>query len=337
MHVVKVRNAHAALEVGLSHLLVNGMLQDSRNGKVIVTPHPVTTMYVKPDERVIFWKRRDANPFFHFFEALWMLAGRKDVKFVEQFSKNIRSYADDGKSFHGAYGHRWRNFFPMDQLVVIADILKKNPDDRRAVLQMWDAKADLGKEGLDFPCNTQIYFRVVKGLLDMTVCNRSNDIIWGAYGANVVHMSMLQEYMAGMIGCPLGTYYQMSNNFHAYMEIIDKGLKELITDQEKCPYTSGTVKPFPMFDGHTVPSTWLEDLEIFLSEGPIVGFRHRFFRRVVTPMWNSHRHFKTASGLDKYDGASEILEQCEASDWRLACQEWIERRKVAYIRKGEKE
>ena len=32
--------------------------------------------------------------------------------------------------------------------------------------------------------------------LCMTVCNRSNDMLWGAYGANVVHMSMLQEFVA---------------------------------------------------------------------------------------------------------------------------------------------
>ena len=56
----------------------------------------------------------------------------------------------------------------------------------------------------------------------MTVTNRSNDMIWGAYGANAVHMSVLLEYMAGMLGYGVGAYYQFSNNLHAYTSVLDK-------------------------------------------------------------------------------------------------------------------
>ena len=48
----------------------------------------------------------------------------------------------------------------------------------------------------EIPCNTAIYFKVREGKLNMTVSNRSNDVIWGTFGANVVHMSILQEYVA---------------------------------------------------------------------------------------------------------------------------------------------
>ena len=56
----------------------------------------------------------------------------------------------------------------------------------------------------------------------MSIVNRSNDMIWGAYGANAVHMSMLLEYMAAMTGFQVGIYYQISNNLHAYKKTLAK-------------------------------------------------------------------------------------------------------------------
>ena len=50
----------------------------------------------------------------------------------------------------------------------------------------------------------------------MTVCNRSNDMIWGLLGANAFHFSFLHQVMAESIGVPMGYYYQFSNNAHFY-------------------------------------------------------------------------------------------------------------------------
>jgi hypothetical protein len=47
--------------------------------KVLVSQTPVVTCYSAPTQRVLFSPMRDANPFFHLMEALWMLAGRDDV------------------------------------------------------------------------------------------------------------------------------------------------------------------------------------------------------------------------------------------------------------------
>lgn len=257
-----------------------------------------------------------------------MLAGRRDVKFCTDIVGTMANFSDNGKTYHGAYGHRWRNHFGFDQLDLIIEALKKNPDDRRQVLQMWDAKADLGKEGKDFPCNTQVYFSIVHGKLDMTVCNRSNDIIWGAYGANAVHFSVLQEYMASSIGVEVGIYYQMSNNYHAYLKTFEP-IEELsqMAGQDMWtydPYVCKTVEPFPLMS--TPKEIWDQDLDVFMKDGPIIGFRDPFFRRVATPIYLAHRAYKDGQGEERYEQALEILEQCGAKDWKLACEEWIQRR-----------
>ena len=334
MKVIHARNVHQALPIGLQELKNEGIDRESRNGPVKVFKTPVTTVYQNPLERVLFWDQRDANPFFHFFESLWMLAGQNDVPFLAYFVKRMVSYSDDGKKFHGAYGHRWRQHFGIDQLAIVIKALKDNPDDRRCVVQMWDSTVDLGKQGKDFPCNTQVIFsRTAEGAIDMTVCNRSNDMVWGCYGANAVHFSFLQEFVAAGIGCPVGTYYQMSNNLHAYMSTFDQVAS--LTDNLPTlddPYADGRVKPYPLCQ--TPILEWTQDLGMFMECGPIIGFRDPFFRRVVTPLWNAYRAYKDGNGVARYDAALEILQQCHATDWKLACEEWLLRRKTKFLAGG---
>ena len=90
------------------HLESCGIWQESRSGKVIEYPEPVMTTYKRPEERVLFYPSRDANPFFHLFEALWMLAGKNDLEYVSRFNSRMKDFSDDGKILNGAYGHRWR-------------------------------------------------------------------------------------------------------------------------------------------------------------------------------------------------------------------------------------
>ena len=325
MYLISTRNVHNALPEAMSVLMNNtyAIESESRNGPVRKAKYPVTTMYLRPDERVLFWPERNANPYFHFMESLWMLAGRNDVKWISQFNKSFGQFSDDGKRFHGAYGHRWRMHFKMDQIKSVVEILRKNLLDRRAVIQMWSADDDLGRDGLDFPCNLIIAFDATDGRLNMTVFNRSNDIVWGAYGANAVHMSFLQEFVASAASLPLGIYWQVSNNWHGYLSTIEK-VKPLIDKKfEMSPYDLNEVKPFPIMT--TPMNDWLEDLDVFMDDGPIVGFRDVFFRRVVTPIYHSWMAKNNTDDPNRYEKASEIIQQCSASDWRKACQEWLDR------------
>lgn len=345
MKVFTARNVHTALPLVLDSLLVEGVERESRNGPVVMFDTPVTTVYEKPAERVLFWAERDANPFFHLVESLWMLNGNNDVETVAAFVQRMRNYSDDGVTFHGAYGHRWRYHFGEDQLPKIIAGLRANPDDRRQVLSMWDAPADLGRRGKDLPCNLQAIFQVNgNGELDMMVTNRSNDIIMGAYGANAVHFSYLHEFVARAVGVPQGTYRQVSANFHAYKAELDKvrGLAAFSPDpsvpemmrRRDDPYAQGSVTPFPLM---TVPvEQWLAELKMFMEEGPVMGIRDPFFRRVAAPMLIAHALWRTGKGATKYTEARKALKECAATDWRLAAEQWLDRREAAAKARREK-
>jgi hypothetical protein len=182
---------------------------------------PVATTYFRPAECVLTDPVRDCNPFFHVYEALWMLAGREDVARPKYYSPQIAAYSDDAETFNGAYGYRWRSYFEGDQLIELIRLLKQDPDTRRAVLSMWDGAADLysGLVGSkDVPCNTHAYFKIREGQLHMTVCNRSNDAVWGCYGANAVHFSILQQFLAAAVEAEVGHYTQVSDSLHVYLE-----------------------------------------------------------------------------------------------------------------------
>ena len=338
MKVITARNVSNALILGLSSLNETGVQRSSRNGPVRRFTGPVTTEYSRPDERVLFFPARDANPYFHFMESLWMMAGRNDVEWVSQFNSGMVNYSDDGVKFHGAYGHRWRCAETLqleqeggftvelfDQLETIANLLIANPDDRRIVLQMWNADMDLGKEGKDFPCNLMATFSVNPyGNLDMTVFNRSNDMIWGAYGANAVHFSVLQEIMAAWIGVPLGSYYQVSTNFHCYENTLDKHSELLDECPGFDPYSLDEVTSIPIVNGPI--EDWFNDLEMFMSVGSPIGFKDKFFKKTAVPMLLSWQAWKDREDPMFMTKALQHAKSIEAPDWRRACVEWLERR-----------
>lgn len=339
MIVIKARNVHEALPVALRRLFDVGVTRDSRNGPVIVFPEPVTTVYERPLERVVFQPQRDANPFFHFAESLWMLAGRNDVSFLTSFVPRMKDFSDNGEVFHGAYGHRWRRHFAFDQLFQIINNLRKNKEDRRQVLSMWDAEADLlpTQEGRkDLPCNTAAYFSIgFDGRLDMLVTNRSNDLILGCYGANAVHFSYLQEFMAAAIGVPCGVYRQMSNNLHAYMNKDLEKVRELCSVRSTQPYETAQfgkdlTKPSELIGHAALMSSdypnWLSDLNMFLSNGQAHPGMDVFFRRVAGPIFKAHRVFKDRNNSNRFRESIAVVSECADTAWATACILWLHRR-----------
>jgi hypothetical protein len=340
MRVITARNVHSALPIALDLLEQEGIQRDSRNGPVKIAPWPVTTVYEKPCERVLFWPERDANPAYHLYEALWMLGGRNDVAPLVRYAKNAQNYSDDGRTWHGAYGFRWRKYFGIDQLEVIAKQIRDKPDDRRSVLTMWDVTADLGKQGKDFPCNIICSFqRDINGALDLTVFCRSNDIWWGCYGANSVHFSMLLEYMAIWVGCPVGLYRQISVNWHGYLTTLPT--KRMYPSVDR--YGFGTATWFPMTEprhGESPDNTikrldkYIEFLLFHADSGftlPRLVNDDEPWVDTVYAVLKAYELWRSLAAPERFEEAFKVLDaQPRDADWIIAATEWIERRKVIW-------
>lgn len=348
MKVLTVRNVNEAYKRGLQLLKKEGERQTSRAGDVIVAPYPVVTAYYTPTERVLFDPIRDANPFFHLMESLWMLAGRNDATWLDQFISTFSSrFAENDGIQHGAYGFRWRSHFlldddagkpdevsegfELDQLNRIVRMLSQNPNDRRVVLQMWDPEIDLGANKNDVPCNLCVLPRIVSGKLDITVTCRSNDAIWGAYGANAVHFSVLQEYLARRLNLDVGMYYQISNNFHAYVNVFKtKAPSAWLENNEYVDYYDFNMKNLnPCITVPMImhPDAFDDDLKKFFDHPTtpdMFGYKNPFFEQVVLPMFYSYKLWRAG----EYKQAFDFLDRMpvHTCDWYIACRQWFERR-----------
>lgn len=339
------------------------LIRNSRNGKVIQVVEPVTVTYLTPQSRVLLNTKRDANPFFHVFEALWMLSGSKEVTPLSYYVGRMLSFSDDGQTLNGAYGYRWRNAEVkrsqqefsvrqrIDQLNLLVQHLRADNDSRRAVLQMWNVEDDLLRIGTacevdvldasaDVCCNLCCVFQVRSDAstkwLDMTVFNRSNDMIWGMLGANLVHFSFLQEYIAARIGAEVGRMHQVTANLHVYTDNWEP--EEWLSvygdeDSDKeFAYPNLSHDTFiPILGKDEDPELFDQEVSEFIGRngdsiidrGPYVS---QFLQRVAMPMCNAYKLHKQRD----YKEALKTVDMLTPPDWRKAAWEWLKRREAMW-------
>lgn len=420
---------HDQAQVRHTGILGDFYITNSRNGKVLVCQEPVTLIHTNPRNRVLFNSARDANPFFHLVESIWMLSGSQDINPLHHFVPSITNFSDDyakgvedhekcydpictqhnlpherpkkpsdsrmrvtDETFHGAYGYRWRHQFGWDQIESVINELSDNPNSRRCVIQMWDASDspigghtdtfnitdndtfelkpdDFHKavaSGLDVPCNlcctVQIKYRCARDFdrtkkilpndtthivpqLDLTVYNRSNDLIWGMLGANVVQFSMLQEHIANSLGIEIGHLNQVSSNTHIYEHHWSKlpAYLKASPSAPQNPYTHHTFQkeehrkyiPTPP---HNLPHEIYRDLiqwvsDLYTDQTTEVNTFHpkhlpggRFITEVFIPMVQAHWLHKQKKTEYSIDILNDFISKHKQCDWTIAGTRWLKRR-----------
>lgn len=192
----------------------------SRAGRVseVLYPHIVLT---EPWRREILNPARGASLPAQIAETMWLLAGRGDVAWLENYLPRAGEFSDDGKKWRGAYGPRIRMWEThdergiVDQLENVVNLLKKEPATRRAVINIYDPAID-SADGKDIPCNNWIHFLSRLGKLHMHVTIRSNDLMWGWSGINAFEWSAIQEIVAGLAGQDVGELHFSVSSLHLY-------------------------------------------------------------------------------------------------------------------------
>lgn len=314
-----------------------GYSEESRNGPVIRFPEPVMLINENPVNRVSVSPVRDANPFFHFMESLWMIAGMNTVAPMAFYNGGIGQYSDDGRTLRGtAYGHKWRKHFGYDQLDLAIKRLRNDPTDRRIVMTMWDPNGEW-KDPIskDLSCNLQVIFgtREEGGerVLDMEVTNRSNDIVYGCLGSNVFHFSFLLEYVAFHAGLKVGRYYQVAFNLHGYTQnpafarCYESANKPRLNTEDwiHSSTSDSLIKHF----GFQSSASQLENFVITGDPGD-----DAYLQKVGVPLVEAYRVFKLKSkGVvvdrqKRINFAQEIASQCADPQLGSAAVSWLGRR-----------
>jgi thymidylate synthase len=194
-------------------------VQQSRLGSTTELLHVSMTLR-SPRDRWVASRIPAINPAFALADLVWILNGANESSTINFWNPRLPKFAGRSNTYHGAYGFRLRCQFGMDQLLRAYEVLRKNPESRQVVLQMWDAGKDLpNSEGNpaseDIPCNLCSILKVRNKKLEWLQVIRSNDVFLGL-PYNFVQFTSLQEIMAGWLGLEIGEYHQVSDSLHLY-------------------------------------------------------------------------------------------------------------------------
>lgn len=209
-----------ALPSLLVQLEIEGSEIGSRAGLTKELTHVGITL-TEPLDREILCDFRKPNIAAQIAETMWVLAGRDDIAWLENYLPRVRDFSDDGEVWRAGYGARLRRWEDhgqpktIDQWRWLIEHMKEDRATRRGVMSIWDPSIDTAP-GKDLPCNDWLSFLSREGRLDLHVGIRSNDIIWGWSGINQFEWSALLEVTAGMLGITPGSLHFSTTSFHLY-------------------------------------------------------------------------------------------------------------------------
>jgi thymidylate synthase len=180
----------------------------------------VVICIANPMHRWVVSREPAMNPAFAIAEAVWILNGRKDARFLNFFNRSLPRFAGNCEEYHGAYGHRLRYSVGFDQLDRAYLALSSQAESRQVVLQIWDSRLDMpAADGTptssDVPCNVISMLKIRNGTLEWTQVMRSNDIFRG-FPYNVVQFTILQEVFAGWMRLSPGPFHLFTDSLHLY-------------------------------------------------------------------------------------------------------------------------
>ena len=168
----------------------------------------------------IGFPKRDISFDYANAELEWYWKGSNSCEEIGKHAKMWLRLSDDGKTNNSAYGYIIHKKYGYDQLQQVVELLKNDPDSRRAVINISDPK--LNKiETHDLQCTIGLQFLVRNHALEMTVYMRSNDVYFG-FPYDYIYFMSLMKYVATKLNLPIAKYTHVATSMHMYIKDIKK-------------------------------------------------------------------------------------------------------------------
>ncbi|MGC5332844.1 thymidylate synthase [Micromonospora sp. DT62] len=189
-----------------------------------------------PTDRILYLAARKANIVFNHAEALWYLTGRDDVDMIGYYAPKLQALSTDGIKLTGtAYGPRlFRTTRPdtRSQFDRIEELLRNDPDTKRAAMPIMRPDELVDPANPDVACTLGLQFLLRGGELHMSAYMRGNDAVIGLLG-DTFAFTFIQEFTAGRLGVPVGTYSHHVGSMH--VNKLDAGKVHAILDEAALP------------------------------------------------------------------------------------------------------
>ena len=197
------------------------------------------------------------------YELLWFLSGSTDNRWLQQHGVTIwNEWATETGQLGPIYGHQWVHWSgqdnqPINQIAVVIEQIKTNPDSRRLIVSAWNP-ADLPDESFTpqqnveqgkmalAPCHCLFQFYVANNTLSCQLYQRSADLFLGV-PFNIASYALLIEMIAQQCDLKAGELIHTFGDLHLY--------HNHLTDQIVGEQLSRTPKALPKLAIKTRPAS----------------------------------------------------------------------------------
>jgi thymidylate synthase len=185
------------------------------------------------------------------YELLWFLQGDTNVRYLKEHGVSIwDEWADERGELGPIYGKQWRAWpgpdgRPIDQISRTIDLIRRNPDSRRIVVNAWNV-GELEQMALT-PCHALFQFWVGDGKLSCQLYQRSADVFLGV-PFNIASYALLTHMFAQQCDLAVGDFVWTGGDCHLYLNHLEQADEQLQRTPLPLPRLAIKRKPPSIFE-----------------------------------------------------------------------------------------
>jgi len=221
----------------LQHILDNGVKKEDRTGTGTISVFGYQMRFdLNEGFPALTTKKLHLRSIIH--ELLWFLKGDTNIQYLKENNVSIwDEWADENGNLGPVYGSQWRSWPTadgrhIDQIKLVIDQLKNNPDSRRIIISAWNV-GEIENMKLP-PCHAFFQFYVANGKLSCQLYQRSADTFLGV-PFNIASYALLTMMMAQVCGLQPGDFVHTLGDAHLYSNHIEQANLQLTRDFRPLP------------------------------------------------------------------------------------------------------
>ena len=185
------------------------------------------------------------------YELLWFLQGDTNVRYLQEHGVSIwNEWANERGELGPIYGRQWRAWpgpdgRPIDQISRTIDLIRRNPDSRRIVVNAWNV-GELEQMSLT-PCHALFQFWVGDGKLSCQLYQRSADVFLGV-PFNIASYALLTHMFAQQCDLAVGDFVWTGGDCHLYLNHLEQADEQLQRTPLPLPRLAIKRKPPSIFE-----------------------------------------------------------------------------------------
>jgi len=231
----------------LSHILEKGVQKGDRTGTGTLSTFGYQMRFdLSNGFPLLTTKKLHLKSIIH--ELLWFIKGETNTKYLKENNVKIwDAWSDENGDLGPVYGHQWRNWNSdgVDQISILIDQIKNNPNSRRMIVSAWNPSVlpdtsesfsknvANGKAALP-PCHAFFQFYVSEGKLSCQLYQRSADTFLGV-PFNIASYALFTMMIAQVTNLEVGDFIHTFGDVHLYNNHLEQAKEQLSRDFRSLP------------------------------------------------------------------------------------------------------